>query len=145
MKDDRKRVPLADDYALALGVAAYCFARCEWDVVWCCERIQPGALQKIVGDKLTAGGIAKRFKNLVRSMPASAGRKELEALASEFEKLVETRNAIAHGKPCTAPGGAQRLSSPAILEIADLERAADDFTTCSLGLNSMLYGFLKAP
>jgi hypothetical protein len=145
MKDDRIRIPLAADYASALGVAAYCFASCEWNVVWCCERIKPGALQKIIKEKLTAGGIAKRFTDLIRNMAASKERKELEALAVEFARLVEVRNGIAHGKPCTAPSGEQRLSSTSIVEIADLERAADEFAACSISLNAVLYGFLKAP
>jgi hypothetical protein len=29
------------------------------------------------------------------------------------------------------------------LEVVDLERAADDFTACSSGLNSLLHGFLS--
>jgi len=143
MKDDRKRVPLASEYAFALGVATYCFAVCEWNVVWCCERIKPGALQKIVGKELTAGGIATCFTNLTKDMPKSAEREELKILASRFADLVEVRNGIAHGKPCTAPSGEQRLSGRAILEIADLERAADEFTECGISLNAFLHGFLS--
>jgi hypothetical protein len=143
MKDDRNRIPLAADYASALGVAAYCFASCEWNVVWCCERIKPGSLNESIRKKLTAGGIAKRFTDLIKNMPPSKERKELEALAVEFARLVEVRNGIAHGKPCTAPSGEQRLSSASIVEIADLKRAADEFAACSISLNTVLYGFLK--
>lgn len=144
MQDSRKRIPLAADYASALGVAAYCFASCEWNVVWCCERIKPGALQKIVEARLTAGNIADRFTALVKTFPPSTDRQNLAALAAEFTKLVKVRNGILHGKPCTAPSGKQQLSSRGILEIADLKKAADDFATCSIGLNAVLYGFLKA-
>ena len=41
MKDDRLRIPVAADYAAAIGLAAYVFACLEWDAVWCCERIKP--------------------------------------------------------------------------------------------------------
>jgi len=143
MNDDRKRVPLASEYAFALGTVTYCFARCEWDVAWCCDRIQPGALRRMADEKLTAGAIAIRFANLIKRMPSSPERRELQALAGRFTQLVKIRNGILHGKPCTAPSGEQRLSSGAILEVADLERAADDFTECSSGLNSLLHGFLS--
>lgn len=144
MKDDHKRVPLATDYAQALGVATYCFASCEWNVVWCCERISPGALGHIVDEELTAGRIGKKFKDLVRNMPASPERETLGELASEFLRLVEVRNAILHGKPCTAPSGEQRLSGGRIWEPQDLLDAADAFTACSIKLNQHLHGFVAA-
>jgi len=56
----------------------------------------------------------------------------MEALAGRFTQFVKVRNGILHGKPCTS-----------ILDVADLERAADDFTECSSGLNSLLHGFLS--
>lgn len=48
-----------------------------------------------------------------------------------------------YGKPCTSPVGQQRLSGSAIIEIVDLENAADDFTECAGKLNAMFYGFLS--
>ena len=144
MADERKRVPVDPEYIQALGLATYAFARCEWQVVWCCERIQPGALNKIVSEEMTAGAIAKRFTNVVRNMPKSKEREELAALADEFMALVSERNRIVHGKPCTAPGGEQRLSGPSIIEAVDLERAADAFAACGSKLNSMFYGFLSS-
>jgi hypothetical protein len=52
MKGDRKRNAVKPDYVNALGLAAFCFASCEWQVVWCCEKILPGSLGKIVDDKM---------------------------------------------------------------------------------------------
>lgn len=143
MKGDRNRQPVKPDYAHALGQAAFCFSICEWNVVWSCERISPGALRKIVGDELTAGRIAKRFIDLVRNMPKSTARDELSAAAQEFARLVQVRNDILHGKPCTGPSGEARLSSGNVLEIADLEDAADAFSECSSKVNGLLHGFLK--
>jgi hypothetical protein len=144
MVDERKRVPVDDDYIRVLGLATYAFARCEWQVVWCCERIKPGVLQKIVGEEMTAGTIGKYFANVVRNMPKSKGREELASAAQEFLELVERRNRIIHGKPCTSPSGQQRLSGDKIIEIEDLERAADAFTVCGGRLNAIYYGFLQA-
>ena len=143
MKGDRNRQPVKPDYAHALGQAAFCFSICEWNVVWSCERISPGALRRIVDDELTAGRIAKRFIDLVRNMPKSVARDELSAAAQEFARLVQVRNDILHGKPCTGPNGEARLSSGRVLEIADLEDAADAFSECSSKLNGLLHGFLK--
>ncbi|MDR6962085.1 hypothetical protein J2W43_006106 [Pseudomonas brassicacearum] len=143
MKGHRNRQPVKPDYTKALGQVAFCFSICEWNVVWCCERIKPGALHKIVGDELTAGRIAKRFIDLVRNMPSSAGRNELSVVAQEFARLVHVRNEILHGKPCTGPNGEARLSSKRVLEIEDLEDAADAFSECSSKVNGLLHGFLK--
>jgi hypothetical protein len=143
MKNDRLRQPVKADYALALGHAAYCFALCEWQVVWCCEKVSPGSLDKIVGEELTAGKIAKRFVDLTRNMPPSKDREKLKVCAERFLALVETRNHILHGKPCTGPGGEARLSSAKVLEISDLEDAADAFSECSIQLNKLFYGFLS--
>jgi hypothetical protein len=143
MKGHRNRQPVKPDYTHALGQAAFSFSILEWNVVWSCERIKPGALRKIVGDEFTAGRIAKRFIDLVHSMPKSAAREDLGTVAQEFAKLVQVRNKILHGKPCTGPNGDARLSSGRILETVDLEDAADAFSECSCKVNELLHGFLE--
>lgn len=142
MKNDRLRSPVKSDYVSAIGLAAYTFATCEWQVVWCSEKIRPGSLNKLVGDERTAGRIAKFFLDLTRNMPKSPEREELRSAAAEFARLVEIRNAILHGKPCTGPNGDARLSSGAVLEIGYLEDAADAFTACGIELNRLFNGFL---
>ena len=142
MRNDRLRSPVKTDYVNALGLAAFTFATCEWQVVWCSEKIRPGSLSKLVGDERTAGKIAKFFIDLTRNMPKSKEREELSAAAEEFARLVELRNAIMHGKPCTGPTGEARLSSGKVLEIAYLEDAADAFMACGNELNRLFYGFL---
>lgn len=143
MKDARLRQAVKPDYLLALGHATYCFALCEWQVVWCSERLRPGSVNKFVSEKLQAGKIAKRFLDLTRNMPPSPDREVLKALAVRFARLVERRNQIVHGKPCTGPNGDSRLSSGAVIEISDLEDAADQFSQCSIELNEQFYGFLS--
>ena len=142
-KNDRLRSPVKADYVDALGRAAYTFATCEWQVVWCCEKIKPGSLRKIVGEELTAGKIAKRFIDTCRNMPKSPEREQLVASALRFSELVVERNRILHGKPCTGPNGDARLSGKGVIEISALEDAADEFSECSSKLNSLFYGFLN--
>ena len=144
MKDARKRQAVKSDYVEALGLAAYCFASCEWQVAWCSEKIKPGSLNKIVGEEMTAGKIAKYFIDLTRSMPKSREREELCQAAQVFVRLVQERNRILHGKPCTGPNGESRLSSATVIEIPDLEDAADSFAACGNELNRLYYGFLTS-
>ncbi|MCG9713905.1 hypothetical protein L1D29_13865 [Shewanella insulae] len=144
MKDDRLRTPVESDYVEALGRTAYTFASLEWQVVWCLEKIRPNDIRKVVGEEMTAGKIGKRFQDAVRNMPKSPERELLQNLASEFLQLVQVRNNIMHGKPCTSPKGDQRLSGSSVIEIVDLENAADDFVECSCKLNDLSYGFLSS-
>lgn len=142
MNNARFAQPFKSDYMEALGTVASCFAVCEWNAVYCAERISSGALNQIVSDELTAGKIAKKLLNLTRNMPPSKEREELKSAVRSFADLVPLRNSIFHGKPCTSPSGEARLSSKNVIEIHDLENAADAFSTCSIELNRLLHGFL---
>ena len=142
MKDARLRQAVKQDYLLALGQATYCFALGEWQVVWCSEKLLPGSVARFAGKKLEAGKIAKRFLDLTRNMPPSKNREIIRTLAERFAALVDRRNDIVHGKPCTGPNGESRLSAGSVIEIPDLESAADAFSQCSIDLNEQFYGFL---
>jgi len=143
MKDDRLRQPIDPDYMHALGIAAFCFAICEWNAVYCAERISPGSLGTFIKDKSTAGDIATKLINLARNMPITAERNELVAAAQAFAGLVPLRNSILHGKPCTGPNGKARVSYTKVFEIPDFQDAADAFSACSIELNRLLQGFLS--
>ena len=143
MQNDRLRQPIKPDYAGALGTATFCFAICEWNAVWCAERLRPGSLDAFVSGELTAGQIAKKLRDLARNMPDSTERDETIAAAKKFAELVPLRNDILHGKPCTGPNGEARLSSTKVFEIPDLHDAADVFSACSIELNRLLHGFLS--
>lgn len=121
----------------------FCFAVCEWNAVYCADRLRPGSVRAFVKDELTAGKIAQKLGNLARNMPKVPEREQIIAAAQEFKEVILLRNKIIHGKPCTGPNGKQRLSNRKILEIVDLENAADSFTTCSIELNRLLHGFLS--
>lgn len=143
MSDERMRIPCDSKYISALGLTTFAFARCEWQVVWCAEKIRPGSVDKIVREEMTAGSIGKYFTNVVRNMPRSSARDELSELATQFLALVEVRNGIIHGKPCTSPEGQQRLAGQRVIEIVDLAAAADAFAALGTKLNSLFYGFLQ--
>lgn len=143
MGNERLRQPIKSDYTEALGTAAFCFSFCEWNAVYCAERIRPGSLRQFVDEELTAGKIARKLNDLTRNMPKSNEREELVAAAKAFADLVTLRNNILHGKPCTGPSGEARLSAAQILEIPDLEKAADSFSACGIELNRLLHGFLS--
>jgi hypothetical protein len=142
MNNERLRQPFDQDYNHALGVAVSSFAMCEWNAVYCAERIKPGALNRMINDELTAGKIAKKLLDIVRNMPRSRERAALKNAAQSFADLVLLRNKILHGKPCTNANGDARLSGANVIEITDLENAADAFSACSIKLNRLLHGFL---
>jgi len=141
--NSRLRQPIEDRFAHALGVATFCFAICEWNAVYCAQRIKPGSLRQFMKDEFTAGKIAKKLSDLVRNMPKSKERDELQSAADEFSDLVPLRNSILHGKPCSNADGKARLSAEGIFEVQDLEVAADKFSDCSHKLNRLLHGFLS--
>ena len=143
MKDDRLRQPIDPGYMHALGTATFCFAICEWNAVYCAERIRPGSLGTFIKDEFTAGKIANKLIDLTRNMPKTAERNELIAAAQEFAALVPLRNSILHGKPCTGPNGKARVSNTKVIEIPDFQVAADAFSACSIELNRLLHGFLS--
>lgn len=153
MKDDRLRIPGDQAYFQSVGLATIAFARLEWDVVWLCERIEPGYIHTIdatprsggrVGPGKTAGKIATDFLERAGELNGYSFQPDLVAEAERFRDLVVIRNALLHGKPGTAPGGEQRLFRMGeVWSIDRVNDAADDFTECSLRLNAYLYGHLK--
>jgi len=143
MKGDRLKQPPKPDYIHALGMAAFCFAICEWNAVSCAERLHPGSAGAFIKEEFTAGKIAKKLIDLVRNMPKSAERQELTVAACSFAGLVDLRNKILHGKPCSGPNEEACLSNTAVIEVSDLEDAADAFSACGIELNRLLHGFLS--
>jgi hypothetical protein len=151
MKYDRFRVQIDDAYLLALGRAAYTFARLEWQVVWCLEKLKPGYIRKLgrkeaAGRPTTAGGIAKDFQQAVRAHPDAALKAKLEPPAEVFINLAKERNSFLHAIPGTAPDGTQlvfRYGEPRTIQ--KLEDIADEFTACEILLNGLFYGELGGP
>lgn len=146
MKDDRKRVAIDDPYAHALGLAAYCFAICEWNAVWSADRLQAGYIGTIEPKKKTAGVIAQDLINLVNAIADPVLRAICTPPAAEFQLLVRERNGLLHGKPGTAPNGDQRLfRGGSEWSIADIEDFTDRVVACSMLLNAMYHKHLAPP
>jgi len=108
LTEQSERIPVTEDYLIALGLAVYNFAYLEWDIIWLTETLQPGFLY--LASKMTAGNIADKFSNAVEKLDETApDRTRLEKLACDFSDLVSMRNSLMHGNPYTASSGEQRL------------------------------------
>lgn len=142
MTDERRRVPVHPDYTSAIGLAVYCFARLEWDAVWCCERIEPGSVTEL--EDRTAGRVADTLLHLVERLGGSAEEEDLKDAAADFRALVGTRNNLVHAKPGTSTGGEQALFRHGDQWLlSELESVADAFAACSMRLNNALLGTLS--
>jgi len=143
MKDDRLRVPIDEPYLYSVGLATICFARLEWDAVWCCEKLQPGYVQTIGTEKKTAGRIATDLINLAAAHSDAAIKASLGHAAAEFKRLVGRRNDLLHANPSTAAGGDQRLiRNDSVWTIPMVNDLADEFVAASLPLNDHLHRLL---
>lgn len=139
--NDRLRVQIDETYVVALGRAAYVFATLEWNAVWCCERMRKGYIHNL--GRKTVGAIARDLLKLARKRPLDI-RDACIPPAEVFCSLVDVRNAIFHGKPGTAAGGAQRLFREGqVWESRRIDEAADNFARCSIRLNALLYDELS--
>lgn len=141
MSDERLTIPVHPDYTSALGLAVYCFARLEWNAVWCCERIEPGSIESL--EERTAGRVADTLVHLVKRLGNSEEQAKLQTAAAEFRFLVGSRNNLVHAKPGTALDGAQGLFRHGDhWTVAELEGVADAFSATSMRLNQALHGLL---
>lgn len=134
MQNDRLRVPIDGPYLKAVGLAMICFARLEWDAVWCCEKIQPEYI-KTVGKK-TAGKIATDLLALAAGYPDPAVVSSLNPGAAEFKRLVDLRNSIMHASLGTFSSKEQRLFRHGVeLTIEMIDDASDAFVAAGGTLN----------
>jgi hypothetical protein len=146
MIDDRLRVQIDQPYAGALGLATFCWARCEWDAVWCCEHLEPGYIETIEPKKLTAGKIATKLLNLIDAIIDPKLKGICVEPAIEFRRLVDERNGLMHGKPGTAPNGDQRLFRGGTeWTVDDVNALSDAITACQIQLNDIVHQHLKTP
>ena len=94
-------------------------------------------------EKKTAGKIASELKSFVLNLANGDLKKLCEPAAEEFSEVVKVRNALLHGKPCTAPGGDQVLSGHhGIWTIEMIQDFADRATACQIRLNDILHQYL---
>lgn len=125
----------------AVGLATICFARLEWDAVWCCEKMETVYINTL--GRKTAGMIASDLAEKASAHPDPAIRRSLGVAAAEFKRLVGRRNDLMHAKPGTAPSGAQRLfwhGDEWTIEAVNL--LADEFVVAGAPLNHHLHHLL---
>lgn len=141
MKNDRLRVIVDEPYLRSVGLAIFCFARLEWDAVWCCEKIQTGYLSAVATK--TAGQIANDLVALAAAHPDLRVVASLGPPAAEFKLLVAKRNDLVHANPVTASNGDQRLFRKGVeWTIAAIDDAADEFVATGSQLNHHLHHVL---
>ncbi|WP_024617084.1 hypothetical protein [Pseudomonas kilonensis] len=141
MSDERLSYPMGGGYAEVLGVAMFMFARLEWNVIWCCERIKDGSVYEL--KEKTAGVIRKRLSKLVSDLPEGELREQLSSAAERFNPLVDLRNDLIHGTPMTDSEHGQCLrGSTGVWTITRINEAADSFAACAIHFNGLLYGAL---
>ena len=145
MTGERFRIQVEEAYVAELGRAVFVFAVLEWNAVYCCDRLKPGYVTTVERKKKTAGGIAGDLLRFLRGLPGEDSRRECWEAAARFEELVDVRNALLHGKPGTANGGTQMLFHEGDeWTTEEIEAATDRFAACSIELNRLLHGVLKA-
>lgn len=143
MESARLRQPLDPEYSQALGEAVYTFSILEWNAVWICERIKPGALAAL--NPKTVGTIAKRFITLAGSLSDSEDKTKLLNAALRFDELVEQRNGLVHGRPGmdAADGLSKLFRAGELWTVEKIRNAADEFSECAITLNECFHGFLS--
>ncbi len=109
MADLLERIPVDDDYLVALGRATYNFAYLEWGIIWLADTLQPEFLHNAEGK--TAGQIAEEFCSIVKGLDnADRDKVQLQRIADDFHKIIADRNSLMHSNPYTAyPDEEQRL------------------------------------
>jgi len=143
MADERLLVPIDEPYLHAVGLAAICFARLEWDAVWCCEKLQPGYIPTIKAERKTAGRIAQDLIDLAARHPDETVNASLSEAASEFKRLTGRRNDLLHANLATSPEDEQRLVRDGLWwSIKDINEAADEFVRAARPLNHHLHRVL---
>lgn len=106
-------VPFGPDYVELLGKAVYVFAYYESIIIYLIDVLDPGFLETCCRGKrpLPSSEVGKRFWNAIRSSRETAhdDLKALHDCATEFQKLIERRNALVHAHPITDTDGNQIL------------------------------------
>jgi hypothetical protein len=91
----------------------------------------------------TAGVIAKELIDLVKAINDPTLRAICLIPSMEFQRLVQERNGLLHGKPGTAPNGDQRLFRRGQeWTIPAIDAFADEVSACSILLNEIVHGDL---
>ncbi|WP_199910693.1 hypothetical protein [Loktanella sp. Alg231-35] len=144
MANERLSNPQDALYFQSLGLAVVAFARLEWMVVWCSEKLSPGYIKTIKSKKKTAGRVAKDARCIFEQAEPSVLRHALLKGGDEFSALVIRRNHLLHANPATTEDGDQRLiDSGKPWQPSDVDAFADECTILGHQFNRIFYEHLN--
>lgn len=135
MKDDRLKVPVDPAYLTAIGMAAYSFARLEWDAVYCGEKLNPGYVNTVAAE--TAGQIARKVLSFAYMIVDQNKKARFQTAANEFLRLSQRRNDLLHSNPAKVDGEQRLVRHGTPWLPNEIEDLADEFTACSMKLNEL--------
>ena len=105
---ENTRIPMDKAYIEALGTAVYSFAYYEWTIIHILENLKNDYVRMYSRNKppKTSGKVFNDFKKLI------AGNNDpiLIECKDTFGELIDERNALIHGHPCTSKDGKQVLN-----------------------------------
>lgn len=140
MKDDRLRFSVDAAYLSALGYATYCFARMEWDAVYCGQNLSPGYINTVA--LKTAGTISNNIKKFGQLITDPGKRASYDAASDEFARMVGRRNDLMHSNPATVNSEQRLVRHCTPWQLKDIEDLADEFAACSMELNKLRHQVL---
>jgi hypothetical protein len=138
----KHRIPVGDDYLVALGRATYHFAYLEAGAVWVGETIGRGFIDRC--RTLTAGQIGGHLIELAAETANDEDHHEITEFARVFADLVVLRNKLIHGRPYTAKDGVQQLQyngKHGLMSwpVHQIESAAEAFQDAALQANRIIH------
>jgi len=101
------RIPMNDEYITLLGKAVYSFAYYEWTIIYILNHFDNTFVSRYSrGKPLTSGQVLKEFEKIIETNENT----ELLNCKNDFSTLIDRRNALIHGHPCTSNDGNQVLN-----------------------------------
>lgn len=154
------RVPLADDFALALGRAIYNYQYLEWVALNILERVDPSQTPSSAAS-LTGGQIAKLLAGALTDNGrfSTEATNQLQVWNDSFTELVKLRNDVLHSHPYTVgPGkdggweqGLWRIKTAAAINSYSLAKSAEEvhgiahrFDDAAVDGNHLYYEYLAS-
>lgn len=108
------KIPFNKEYSDLLGVAIYCFAYYEWNIIYIMEYLDAGFVYKYCrGKSLTSWKVEEKFEKILNNPKtdfSKVSKQEINDSIVVFKKLIVKRNALIHAHPCTDKDGSQILN-----------------------------------
>ena len=100
-------IPMDDKYVTLLGKAVYSFSYYEWTIIYIINHFNNSFVSRYCREKtLTSGQVLKEFEKATENNNDT----KLLKCKNDFSGLIDERNALIHGHPCTSGNGKQVLN-----------------------------------